>query len=479
VYDVAVRRHAGPNVTITVLGIAGIAYALLGSAVVPALPVMQRDLHVSENALGWVFTGYLLSASVATAIIGRLGDMYGKKRMLVWTLGLFAVGTLIAALSHSLGILIVGRVMQGVAGGIFPLAFGLIADTFPRERVPGSIGFVSGVMAMGSAAGVVVGALIVEHLSWQWIFWMGLVLVVISTIGAWLFVQESPIRVGGRINWLSAALMSLGITMVLLGLTETTSWGWGSPKTIALIGGGVAVCGAWVIVEMRSRAPLIDMAMMRIRGVWTTNLVAFLLGVGMYTAFVVFPQFAQLPKSTGFGFGASPLMSGIYLLPFMAGTVSMSFCAGIVARRYGPRLGVIVGSAIATVAFAITTFAHANPGQMVLTTLLIGVGVGLAYAPLGNLIVRSVRPDQTGAATGMNSVMRTIGGAIGAQLSATFIADHVHAGYPTVTGFTETFAMATIFLVICTFCAFLIPKGVRTRVIAEAQPEPEREAVLA
>lgn len=464
-------RRGRPNVTIAVLGTAGIAYGLLGSAVVPALPVIQHSLHASEAGVGWILTAYLLSASVGTAMIGRLGDMHGKARVLVWTLALFAIGTLLAALSQTLGVLIVGRAIQGMAGGIFPLAFGIVRDEFPHEKVAGSIGFLSGVMAMGAAVGIIAGALIVEHLAWQWLFWMPLALIVLSAIATQLFVPESPIRPGGSINWPAALLMTVGFTAALLAVTETTYWGWGSARTIGLLCGGLAVCAVWVLVESRSREPLIDMAMMRIRGVATTNLVAFLLGAGMYATFVVFPQYAQLPPSTGFGFGASPVLSGVYLLPFTAGTISTSFLAGPIARRYGSRAAVIGGSAIATAGFGLTIFVHSHPYHMLITAALIGIGIGLAYSALGNLSVTAVAPHQTGVATGMNTVMRTIGGAIGAQLSATFIADNMVGRYPTVTGFTDTYVMATGFMIVCTLGSMLIAHGRLPR-HGSTEPEP-------
>ncbi len=465
-----------PNVTLAVVAIAGIAFGVLSSAVVPALPTIEHALHASESGVGWILTGYLLSASVGTAIIGRFGDMYGKARVLVWTLALFAAGTLLAALSHSLALLIAARIIQGVAGGIFPLSFGIVRDEFPREKVAGSIGFLSAVLSIGAAIGIVAGAFIVEHLSWQWLFWMPLALIVVSAIGVSWFVPESPVRVPAKVNWPAAVLMSTGISAVLLAITKTTSWGWGSTRTIGLLGGGLAVCALCVMVETRSSEPLIDMTMMRIRGVWTTNVAAFLLGAGMYGIFIVFPQFAQLPKSTGFGFGASPVKSGLYLLPFMAGTSSMSFSAGWIARRFGPRAGVIAGSAVTAAGFAQITFFHGHPYDMLLASTLLGIGIGLAYAPLGNLIIQAVPASQTGAAGGVNTVMRTIGGALGGQLSATFIAGHMHGRYPTVTGFTDTFAMATGFLVICTVGAILIPHG---RAARRSAPDLERAFALA
>jgi MFS family permease len=261
------------------------------------------------------------------------------------------------------------------------------------------------------------------------------------------------------VNWLAAGLMSAGMTMVLLAITEATTWGWTSTKTIALFAAGFLVSAAWVIVETHSREPLIDMNMMRIRGVWTTNLTAFLLGAGMYSSFIVFPQLAQLPTSTGFGFGASVVESGLYLLPSTMGMVVVGFSAGWIARRFGSKPAVVAGSAVTAASFALITAAHNHPYQMLISTALLGIGVGLAFAALGNLIVEAVPAEQTGAAGGMNTVMRTIGGALGGQLSATFIAAHMQGDLPTVTGFTDTFAMATGFLIVCTLGAMLIPHG--------------------
>jgi len=463
-------KRSSPSLTLAVLSSAGIAYAVLSSAVVPALPTIQHSLGASETGVTWLLTGYLLSASVGTAIIGRLGDMYGKEHVLVWTLVVLAVGTLLAALSHTLALLIAARVIQGVAGGIFPLSFGIVRDEFPREKVAGSIGFLSAVLGIGAGAGILAGGLIVEHLDWQWLFWMPLVVIVAAAIGTWRFVPESPVRVQGRVNWLAAALMSTGITAVLLGISEATTWGWGSARTIGLIGAGLALCAAWVVVEVRSEEPLIDMGMMRIRAVWTTNLTAFLLGAGMYASFIIFPQFAQLPTSTGFGFGASVVESGLYLLPSTLGMVVVGFSAGWIASRFGSKHAVIVGCAVTAASFGFFAFQHGHPYDMLIATSLLGVGVGLAFAALGNLIVQAVPPHQTGAAGGMNTVMRTIGGALGGQLSATFIAAHMHDGLPTVTGFTETFVMATCFLIVCTLGATLIPHGgaARTATLAVA-----------
>jgi len=452
-----------PRVTLAVLSLAGLAYAVLSSAVVPALTPIQHDLHASENGIAWILTGYLLSASVGTAILGRLGDMYGKERVLMWTLVGLAAGTLLAALSHTLALLIAARVVQGVAGGIFPLSFGIVRDEFPPEQVAGSIGLMSAILGIGAGVGIVTGAVIVEHLAWQWLFWMPLIVIVVAAICTWRFVPESPVRVPGRVNWIAALLMSVGISGVLLAISEATVWGWGSARTVGVLAAGLVVIAVWVVVESRSRMPLIDMTMMRIRGVWTTNLTAFLLGAGMYSSFIVFPQFAQLPKSTGFGFGASVVVSGLYLLPSTAAMFVVSFFAGRIASRFGSKFAAVTGSAVTAGAFGLIAAEHAHPYDMLLSAALLGLGIGLAFSALGNLIVQAVPAYQTGAAGGMNTVMRTIGGAIGGQISATLISDHVGAnGLPTVTGFTDTFVMATGFLIVCTLAGLLIPSRSRT-----------------
>jgi MFS family permease len=451
------RTH--PTLILTVLSLGGIAYAMLSSAVLPALPTFQHALHASETNTTWLLTAYLLAASVGTAILGRLGDMYGKEKMLMWTLVILAGGTLLSAVSSSLAVIVAGRFIQGAAGGIFPLAFGIVRDEFPREKVAGSIGLLSAILGVGGGVGIVLAGVIIEHLNYHWLFWIPLIPTVIAAIATWRFIPESPVRVPGRVNWLAAALMTIGMSTVLIAISETTTWGWGSAKTLGLLAAGIAVSVVWIAVEVRSRNPLIDMTMMRIRGVWTTNAAAFLLGAGMYASFIVIPQIAQLPKSTGFGFGASVVVSGLYLLPTTIGMTILGLFAGRISARFGSRVALLAGTAFTAAAFLLLALAHSHPYDILIAAALLGIGIGLAFAALGNLIVQAVSPHQTGVASGMNTVMRTLGGALGGQISATFIAGHMLHGTPTVTGFTETFWMATGFLVICLLAGALVPKA--------------------
>jgi MFS family permease len=230
-----VRRAANPNtrIILTVLSLAGISYALLQSLVVPALPQIQESLNTTESAVGWVLTAFLLSASVTTPIIGRLGDMYGKERLLIIVLVLLAFGTLIAAVASSLSVMLLGRAIQGVGGGVFPLAFSIIRDEFPARRVPGAIGLVSSLLGIGGGAGVVFAGIVTQNLSYHWLFWFPLVMIVFTAWLTWRFIPESPVKSPAEINYRAAALMTAGISAVLLAITETSTWGGARRRRLA------------------------------------------------------------------------------------------------------------------------------------------------------------------------------------------------------------------------------------------------------
>jgi EmrB/QacA subfamily drug resistance transporter len=460
-------RSVHANVILAVVSLAALAYAVLSSAVIPALPTFQHSLHASETGVTWLLTGFLLSASVGTAIIGKLGDMHGKQRMLVWTLLALSAGTLLAALAESLPVLIVARVIQGVAGGIFPLSFAIIRDEFPPERVPGSIGLMSAILGVGGGFGLVIGGLIDEHLNWHWLFWIPLPVMVVAAFSAWRWIPESRVRTPGRVNWTAAALMTAGMSCLLIGIAQTTAWGWLSPRTLALLGAGLAVSALWVMVELRSRNPLIDMTMMRRRGVWTANLAAFLLGAGLYALFLLLPQFAQLPKSTGFGYGASVVAGGLYLLPCALVMGGIGSAAGRVERRFGSRRALIAGAVVSAIGCTWLAISSRHPYDMLLTSALLGVGIGLAFAALGNLIVQAVPASQTGVASGMNTVLRTLGGALGGQIAATFVAVNMIHGLPALTGFTRSFAMSALVLAGCAVAGLLIPARSRPGPVLE------------
>ena len=344
-----VRRHPHHGVTFAILAIAGMSYALLQSLVLPALRTIQEDLGTTTTAAAWILTAYLLSASIATPIAGRLGDMFGKKRMFVVVLAILAVGTFISAIATTIGVMIVGRVIQGASGAIFPLAFGIIRDEFPAERRAGGIALISAILGAGGGLGIVLSGPITEHLSYHWLFWIPLVAIVVAAIAAWIVIPESPVRTPGHVNALAAMLLSAWLVALLLGISEGSSWGWTSSRVLGLFVLGAVLLFAWIRVESRSRQPLVDMRMMRIRGVWTTNLAALLIGFGMYSSFILIPQFVrdavgQRLRVLRVGDPGRPLP-----LPSTIAMILVSPLAGRLAGIVGSRVPLIAGSIVTAV----------------------------------------------------------------------------------------------------------------------------------
>ena len=331
------RSHYQVTFGILALGIG--AFALLQSLVIPVLSTVQAELHTSQSAVTWVLTAYLLSASVMTPILGRVGDIYGKKWVFVAALAALALGSVLAAVAPNLAVMIVARAIQGLAGGMLPLGFGIIRDEFPADKVAGAVGILAALTAVGGSLGIVLAGPIVNALNWRWLFWLPAIATVIAAIGAVLFVPQSPARSPGTISWLPAVLLSGWLVALLVPLSEASDWGWGSPAVLGLLAAAVLLAAAWVWSELRAATPLIDMKMMRRPAVWTNNLVALLIGVGLYAMFAFLPEFVQTPSAAGYGFGASITRSGLMLLP---SGVTM-FVAGLYVgtahpalRRQGP-----------------------------------------------------------------------------------------------------------------------------------------------
>lgn len=475
------RQHYG--LTLAVLLVAALAYALSQTMVAPALPDIQRELGATTTQVTWVLTVYLLTASVATPVLGRLGDILGKERILVLVLSLFGLGSLVAALSHSIEVLIAGRAIQGAAGAVFPLAFGIIRDEFPRERVATGIGLISATFGIGGSAGLVLSGVIVDHLSYEWLFWLALIVTAIALVATHLFVPESPVRAKTSIDWAGAGLLSAGLVCLLVGVSYGNDWGWESARVIGLFLVAAAILAGWVWFENHTEEPLVDMRMMRLRGVWTTNLTGLLIGFGMFGSFILIPQFVQTPEVAGYGFGASVTKAGVFLLPSAAVMLVAGPIAGLLANRFGSRLPLLIGTLVAAASFALLATAHSQPWQIYLSGALLGVGIGLSFASMANLIVEAVDPSQTGVATGMNTIMRTIGGALGGQICASIVAGHISAGsrFPAESGFTQAFAVSTVAVALAFVAALAIPrprrKGPRradgdARIAAPGRPDP-------
>jgi EmrB/QacA subfamily drug resistance transporter len=449
-----------PNQLLTLFALvtASSAYALSQTLVTPALPLFQRELHTTATMVTFLLTAYLLAASVATPIAGRLGDMFGKKRLLVAVLGLFAAGSLLAALSSTIELMIVARVIQGASAAIFPLSYGIIRDEFPRERMSTGIGLISATFGIGGGVGLILSGLIVDHLSYHWLYWASLIVVLASLTATVAWVPESPIKTPAKVDWTGAALLSAGLTAALVAISEGNKWGWLSMRIVWLLALGLILLAVLAWFEPRHPQPLADMRMLAQRAVLTPNLTGFLVGFGMFGGFILIPQFVQIPTAAGFGFGASVTKAGVFMLPSTVAMLLSGAAAGWMCQRISSKFVLLLGTSSLTVSFVFLAALHHDEWSIYVGSGLIGAGLGFSYAAMANLIIEAVPQTQTGAATGINTIMRTIGGTLGGQIAASIIAARMApTGLPRESGFTAAFAMFGIALVLATVAAIAIP----------------------
>jgi EmrB/QacA subfamily drug resistance transporter len=469
------------RVTFVVLCAGVAAFSLLQSMVTPVLPTIEAGLDTDQSTVTWVLTAYLVSASVFTPIVGRIGDKVGKERMLVVALGALAAGSLLAAVAPSIGVLIGARVIQGVGGGVLPLTFGIIRDEFPREKVAGAVGTASALLAVGGGVGLVLAGPIVNALSYHWLFWLPMIMTLAAALAAHFYVPESPERAPGRINVATALLLSAWLVTLLLAVSQGHRWGWGSAITIGLFAATAVLLPVWVWAEARSDSPLVDMRMMRIPTVWTVNLVALLFGIGMYAMFAFLPQFMQTPDDvTGYGFGVSVTESGLLLIPQAAATFLAGLFSGALAARFGSKALLVVGAGLTSLSTLALVLAHDHVWQLLAESAVMGLAFGLAFAALSNLIVDAVPQSQTGVASGMNANIRTVGGALGSAVVASVITANARLdGFPLESGYTHGFTLLVATSALATLVAVLVPVvKARTHIVPGPQADYEAEELL-
>jgi MFS family permease len=314
------------------------------------------------------------------------------------------------------------------------------------------------VIAAGGGVGMVAAGPIVTALDYRWLFWIPVAIVIAATLIAVRYVPESPNRAQGNVNWLGAVLLSAWLVALLLPLSQAGTWGWGSARVLGLFGAAVVLFALWLYSEARSRSPLIDLKVMRLPAVWTTNAAALLFGAGMYSIWSFLPGFVQTPSSAGYGFGASVTAAGLLMLPML---VAMFF-SGVLSGRLEPVVGakslLVTGAALGAVACGFLALWHDEQWQIAVVAGLFGLGIGLAFASMANLIVGSVPADQTGAATGMNANIRTIGGSIGAAVTSVLVTGHLQSsGLPYESGYTHGFTLLAVLCLAAALAALLVP----------------------
>jgi EmrB/QacA subfamily drug resistance transporter len=457
------------NLTLTILVLAGAAFALQQTLVFPALATFQREFGTSTAWATWVVTAFLVSGAVLTPILGRLGDQYGKAKLLTISLALFVAGCLGAAVAWSIWSLIAFRAIAGAGAALFPLSFAIIRDEFPPEKVKVGIGLMSAVFGVGGGFGIVLSGVIVDHLSWRMLFLVGAVPVFVAIVLVRRFVPESPIRERSRVDIPGALLLSGALVSLMVALTEGESWGWSSARVLGLAAASAVLFATWGWVELRSRSPMVDVHMLAYRPVLLTNLTTLIAGFALFGCFVLVPTFVETSSSHGYGFDASATIGGLYLLPSSIALLFAGPVAGVVGRHVGSKWPLVAGMLLISAAATLLATAHDRPWHVAAATAALGAGVGLGFAAVAALVAENVRPTETGVATGVNTVVRMIGAVVGGQIAAALLtADTIgDSSIPAESAFTTAFALSAVAALFAAFVALSIePRPVARRLEA-------------
>ncbi|WP_141312345.1 MFS transporter [Streptomyces spinoverrucosus] len=416
------------NAVVAVLAFAGIVVSLMQTLVIPIVPELPRLLNASSSNTAWAVTATLLAAAVATPVMGRLGDMYGKRRMLLVSVVMLVAGSVTAALSDSLAPVIVGRVLQGLASGVIPLGISIMRDELPAERLGSATALMSASLGVGGALGLPAAALIADNFDWHVLFWTSAALGVVAGLLVLTLVPESQVRTGGRFDLVGGVGMAVGLVCLLLGISKGADWGWTSGTTLGLFGVAVVVLLVWGWWELRVGQPLVDLRATARRQVLVTNLASVAVGFAMFAMSLVIPQLLQLPSETGYGLGQSMLAAGLVMAP--SGLVMMATApvSAAVSKAKGPKVTLMIGALIVAAGYALNILLMDQVWHFVLVSCVIGAGIGFTYGSMPALIMSAVPASETAAANSLNTLMRSIGtsvasavaGVILAQMTTTF-----------------------------------------------------------
>ncbi|CDR17877.1 MFS transporter [Streptomyces iranensis] len=429
-----------------VLLLAAFVVAFTQGAVIPALPLFRRQLGVSASSAAWLVTAFMLASAVVTPIAGRLGDLLGHRPVLLACLGCLAAGgALAAAADHAgwFGGVLAGRALQGVSGGVFPLTFGLARHWTPPGRLHGVIAALSAMFGVGGALAMAVAGPLAGALGTAALSLLSVLITFLALAGVLIRLPrgDTPARTGRHgtvLDLPGTLLLAAALVALLLGVTQGRTWGWGSAATLATLISALVLGAGFAAVESRSSEPVVDPRLLRGRGPALTHLATFVISVAMFAAVTLIPQYAQTPAHAGYGFGTSATGTGLLLAPMAVAMVAAAPLSTRLAARAGSGTAFRAGAALAATTLAALGVAHGALWQFALAGTALGVAYGFAFASLGGLVVNAVRPDRTGAATGVNTLLRTLGGAVGAQLAAVIITGSA-AAPPTETGYTVAF----------------------------------------
>lgn len=467
-----------PTAVVAVLAFGGIVVALMQTLVIPLIPELPELLHAKPSGTAWVITATLLAAAVAVPVVGRLGDMYGKRRMLLISLGLLIAGSVVAALSDSLAPMLVGRVLQGMSAAVIPLGISIMRDELPAERLGTATAQMSASLGVGGALGLPAAAFLADRADWHVLFWTsaGLGVVVLALVLS--FVPESQVRAGGRFDAVGAVGLSAGLISLLLAISKGADWGWGSGRTLGLLATAIVVFVIWGRFELRSSQPLVDLRTTARPQVLFTNIASAVFGFAMFAMSLVLPTLLQLPKATGYGLGQSMLTAGLVMGP--SGLVMMATAplSALVSKAKGPKVTLMAGAVIVAAGYALGIVAMSAVWQLIVVSAVIGAGIGFAYGAMPALIMGAVPVSETAAANSLNTLSRSIGTSLSSAVAGVILAHLTTSlgpvSVPSKEGFQVILAIGSGAALLAFVVAAFIPSR---RAVSTATVSPETATV--
>ncbi|QTE31077.1 MFS transporter [Pengzhenrongella sicca] len=455
-------RPAYPKLLVAVLALSGVSASFMQTILIPIQPQLPQLLHASGQDTAWVITATLVAAAISSPIAGRLGDMYGKQRIAMVLLVLQLCGAILAALSDTLAPMIIARVLQGVAAGVIPLGIAILRDVLPPQRLGSAIALISATLGVGGALGLPISALVAANLDWHALFWIAAALTLACLVLYAKVVPAGSLRAAGRLDFVGIAGLTVGLVSALIAVSRGGQWGWGDPRTLILFVGGIAILILWGIFELRVTDPLVDLRASASRPVLLTNLASVAMGFALFASSIVFPQLLQLPLATGVGLGLSLVAAALVLAPAGLAMMAMAPVAGRIQRARGSKTLLIVGTFVIAISYGSALLFHAAFWQILIVNTLLGAGIGLGYAAMPALIMQAVSPSETGAANGLNALMRSLGTSIAAAVVGAVLAQSAtNTGNnlgPSETGFMITLTLGLAAALLCIVIASFIPQ---------------------
>ncbi|WGL51158.1 MFS transporter [Nocardioides sp. BP30] len=478
--EAEIASHTSPGrarLELLIIGTAALAVSLCQSLLIPILGILPQQIpsHPSSAAVEWLLTSTLLVGAVAVPLFGRLGDMFGKRLMLMVAVLALVVGSVLCGVTSAMPLLILGRAIQGASMAAIPLGISLLASLLPREKVGRAIALISAMLGVGGALALPIGGFVGEHADFHWLFWITAIVGGLSLGGILLVVPEAPSRSRGRVDVVGAVLLSAALVALLLPLAQTSTWGWGSPKTIGLLVLAVVLLLVFGLVQTRTREPLVDLAALRRKPIVLTNTASVLFGFALFAMMIGTAQYVQAPKESGYGFASSILVSGVCMLPAGLMMLLLSNVSAAMIHRIGAPRTLAIGALVVALGWVLRIALTGHLWEIVVGTAVIGVGVALGYAAMPTLINTHTPVTELAAANGLNSLARSLGTSLASAIGGSVLAGHVvvatidgtAVGWSTLGAYRALFAACIVASMIAAGLALLVPRHADT----DAMPE--------